>query len=190
METRTYNVYKFEELSEEQQKKVIEKHRDINVDFQGYDETTLEDLKDELEKLGFSSPEISYSGFWSQGDGASFTCTDIDILKFLKEKKLVTKYRECKKDIEEGEISASIYRNTHHYSHENSCSISIDDYHAKASDKILLELENELEKARLELCEKIYKRLESEYDYLTSDEVVKETLLCNDYDFTIYGKID
>ena len=111
-------------------------------------------------------------------------------LKFFKEKKLVTKYKECKKDIQEGEISASVYRNTHQYSHENTCSVSMNDYHAKASDKILLELENELEKARLELCKTIYKRLEDEHNYLTSDEVVKETLLCNDYDFTIDGKID
>lgn len=152
--------------------------------------TELEALAKELEAQGFSSPEISYSSFGSQGDGASFTCKDIDILKFLKEKKLVTKYKECKKDIEEGEISASIYRNIHHYSHENSCSISMNDYNARASEKILLELENELEKAMLELCKKIYKDLENEFYYLTSDEAVKETLLCNDYDFTIDGKID
>ena len=89
METRTYNVYKFEELSKEAQEKAIENYRDINVDFQGYDETTLEDLKEELEKLGFSSPDICYSGFCSQSDGASFTCTYIDILKFFKENKQI-----------------------------------------------------------------------------------------------------
>lgn len=27
-----------------------------------------------LEQIGFMQPDISFSGFWSQGDGASFTC--------------------------------------------------------------------------------------------------------------------
>jgi hypothetical protein len=36
-----------------------------------------------LQNKGFNGVEIAWSGFWRQGDGASFTATSIDILKYL-----------------------------------------------------------------------------------------------------------
>lgn len=37
-----------------------------------------------LEQIGFIEPDISFSGFSSQGDGASFTCKQIDIAKLAR----------------------------------------------------------------------------------------------------------
>lgn len=34
-----------------------------------------------LEQIGFGEPDISFRGFWNQGDGASFTCERIDVAK-------------------------------------------------------------------------------------------------------------
>lgn len=45
-------------------------HDDIPDDWH---ETTLDEWKEKLKKLGFLDAEIAYSGFCSQGDGASFT---------------------------------------------------------------------------------------------------------------------
>jgi hypothetical protein len=42
---------------------------------------------------------------------------------------------------------------------------------------------------RLDLSQEIYKSLESEYDYLTSDEIIAESLIINEYEFTEDGKI-
>ncbi len=40
-----------------------------------------------------------------------------------------------------------------------------------------------------ELCKDLYRSLEKEYDYLTSDEAVKETLIDNDYKFDEEGNL-
>ena len=66
------NVYKFDELSDEAKEKVLEKHRDINVDDSHWYEFTMEMWKEKLKEAGFDDAEIHFSGFWSQGDGACF----------------------------------------------------------------------------------------------------------------------
>ena len=89
---KTYKY--FNELTPEQQNKVIEKYHDINEDSW---EFSYEDLKREfitkLESMGYSNIKIEYSGFYSQGDGASFTAKHGD---------------------------DEIYRFNYHYSHSNS----------------------------------------------------------------------
>lgn len=89
---KTYKY--FNELTPEQQQKVIEKYHDINEDTW---EFSYEDLEREfitkLESMGYSDIKIEYSGFYSQGDGASFTAKHGD---------------------------DEIYRFNYHYSHSNS----------------------------------------------------------------------
>jgi len=46
-------------------------------------DTILADIFDELSDEGFPDAYIQYSGFYSQGDGASFTCDKIDLEKFF-----------------------------------------------------------------------------------------------------------
>lgn len=74
---KTYKF--FNELTTEQQNKVIEKYYNINEDSWDY---IYEDLKsefiDKLETLGYSNIKIQYSGFYSQGDGLSFTANHGD----------------------------------------------------------------------------------------------------------------
>lgn len=64
---------KFEDLSPEAQKVVIERNRHINTEDGNWDDSVISDCKSKLEELGFDDVEIGYTGFWSQGDGASFT---------------------------------------------------------------------------------------------------------------------
>jgi len=89
---KTYKY--FNELTPEQQQKVIEKYHDINEDTW---EFSYEDLEREfitkLESMGYSDIKIQYTGFYSQGDGASFTAKHGD---------------------------DEIYRVNYHYSHSNS----------------------------------------------------------------------
>ena len=47
----------------------------------------LEDEVDKLREMGFLDAEISWSGFWCQGDGASFTCRNIDFKAYYDWKK-------------------------------------------------------------------------------------------------------
>ncbi len=90
MKTKTIDCFLFSELSSEQKAKVIEKYNDINTDHD-WSQWTIDDWKEKLERQGFLSPEIYFSGFWSQGDGASFTA-EIDLEKFLSGRRIKAKY--------------------------------------------------------------------------------------------------
>lgn len=80
-------TYKIEELSPEAKKVAIEgikadsDFNDREVDLDWLIEGQQEELED---KFGLDNVEISFSGFWSQGDGASFTGKVSDIPMFMK----------------------------------------------------------------------------------------------------------
>lgn len=111
-------------------------------------DTLLEEIKEELETLGFTDAEISYTGFWSQGDGASFTCDKIDLEKFfnsvvdeipftftgkiskeasdiLDNLNVDLKPFVIKELIERSFYYGKVYRNTHHYCHSNSVTVDL-----------------------------------------------------------------
>ena len=185
-ETVTYTYYTFDELTDDQKKKAIDKHREINVDYDWYDHT-ISDFKEVLEILGFKKVDISFSGFWSQGDGASFTGeflipSDDDTLEMRVKKleseytwhyegneKLFKRYSEMSfKDDESLYLETyEVYRISHHYCHSNTITCDHD----------------ELKEFVRSFSDFIYKTLEKEYDHLTSDEVVKETLISNEIEF-------
>jgi hypothetical protein len=57
--------------------------REGAADYEWWD-FIYEDWKEWLERAGFSGPDISFSGFSSQGDGASFTANSFDFNKFVE----------------------------------------------------------------------------------------------------------
>lgn len=181
---KTYGT--FEELTKERQLKELDVHRDINVSHDWYADS-VSDFKDALNILGFKKVKIEFTGFWSQGDGASFTGefnlpTDTDTLemrldKFKSEypwlydsdKKLSDSFLDFDLTDDIYNETLSVYRISHHYSHSNTITCdnnSVKDFARSFSDFI-------------------YKRLDKEYEYLTSDEQVKETLISNEMEFLI-----
>lgn len=184
--------------------KIIGENYYINVNHDWW-VFTVESFKEQLEALGFANTDINFSGFWSQGDGASFT-GDWDsekmlTVKELKEKGLVLSdwAKELKrvlkgnlKDIKSKYATFSIKRTSHHYAHENTVSIFDAEYwNSRKKEQYGIPPEQEddiLEGCRTAMGE-MYRILEKEYDYLTSDEEVFETLMCNEYKFDRDGKI-
>ena len=79
-------TYEIHELSKASKKAAIEEikrmdsfaEQDVDLDW------VIENETEDLEALGLENVEISFSGFWSQGDGASFTGRVDDIPKFMK----------------------------------------------------------------------------------------------------------
>lgn len=67
--TRTITIYKYDELSESAKDTVRAKYIGIDLDM----EHIIDDAKREGEKRGFDLDEVLWSGFNSQGDGASWT---------------------------------------------------------------------------------------------------------------------
>lgn len=77
----------FEELSPESKQKAIEKQQDINVDDDEWWEYTIEAFIEDMQELygvDVEEGDVKFSGFYSQGDGASFTGEVGDVKKFLE----------------------------------------------------------------------------------------------------------
>lgn len=189
------------------QKALIEEHRDMNVDDYWWYETVLDDWVEKLEGLGIrvdtgghnracgrGRPAIYFSGFWSQGDGACFEGR-IDMKQFIAAHDLGKEYPAAEFFAKRDEIYANI-AHTGHYSHRHSTTFTFED------DILNSEEEGSLREAQYEtmarlysdsfdafecdvkvICrgymDQIYKDLEKEYEYQTSDEAVWESLEAN-----------
>lgn len=183
--TREYNVYNYDELSKESQSKVLKDMNDINVDYEWH-KYTIEDMEQRLETMGYKDAKIGFSGFWSQGDGAHFTAS-VDVAKFLKFHKLISKYRKVYRVAEDCTLTI---KHRGHYEHEMLMYTDSETY--GLSDAVtheLIKLESLVLEMAREEARDIYKTLEKEYDYLTSDEAIIETIKSNEYTFLEDGKL-
>lgn len=178
IETTTRTIASFKELTKEQQNKALD-NLDLSDDFEFQAESTIEYFTEALTMLGFSNVKINYSGFWSQGDGASFTGT-FDVPKTVKElnervKKVKTEFptlnlcgfnsmRFTKEEKEEG---LSVYRIDSRYSH--NCTITSDS--------------NDLKEFARSFSNVIYKSLERDYDYINSAEYKSDAIEANNWEF-------
>jgi hypothetical protein len=186
IETIQIKIAKFNELNEEQKNKVLEKYHDINVDNDYWYEGVKDDFHSILELLGFSVNNSFFTGFWSQGDGASFEAffkipeNKKELKNRLKKlKEYAPKYlsKELENDflsldfkewLKDGENHIEIIQRGNYY-HE---------YTMQCDHDALLEFSRNL-------AAKYYKDLESQYNYLTSSEAIIETIENNDYEFNL-----
>ncbi len=187
-------VYLFNELSKDAQSKAIQHFSDINTDY-NWSESTIDEFKGNDEF--FDITNVYYRVFWSQGDGAmfeydrinkDFVNSVIDTLKLPNWKKEVLK--KCT-------YVAANGKQWGHYYHEKSVTHNINiesDNGAQYYPNIerLIELySGEIEDAIIDkyedIARELYKTLENEYNYLTSEESIKETIIANEYEFTKEG---
>lgn len=77
----TITAYKFDELSERAKDKVRQWHHET-LDYKGWD-GVYDVAKEDGKERGFFIDDIRFSGFWSQGDGASWTGT-VELPKFME----------------------------------------------------------------------------------------------------------
>jgi hypothetical protein len=176
MKTIEIKLYQFSELSEKAKEKALENFHDINVDY-GWSDFTIEEITERLNELGFNEAKVMFSGFWSQGDGACFTCESIDFKIFLD-----GKYKELADS-----LSCYISHNWRHY-FATSTTVNLESYDEKISDDLFSSIEQDIERERERLGNMFYKELEQEYEYQTSKEAIIETIEANEYDFLESGK--
>ena len=176
-------LFTFDELSEESQQKIIEGFRDVyDIDYSiVYDEFII----DMSEQYGADIKEdnIQWSGFWSQGDGACFTC-DFDeevIFPILKKRVYGTDQVRLLEELGVELHSAKSIRCgfSNHYCHENTVTGNLV-FNVPAgkefNHEIALSLEEELTGIIRESCKDLYRRLESYYDEETEDEAIKQRI--------------
>ena len=175
---------------------LIDRFRDINTDHEWYGHT-IEHLRYELFLLGFNMTDARFSGFYSQGDGAQFTGYMQDWEVFCE---MVPNFvSDCPNE------SLFLQREGGDYTIDGSGSYN----HEKATftelemtDSDWLE-DNEgddMETTMLRTCysaidykhakkwldeyfrermRELYRDLELEYEYLTSDDMVWESIVAN-----------
>lgn len=76
--------FQYDQLDASAKEKAIEWYNSADFGDNFWSEHTIEEWKAELTEMGFNDPDISWSGFWSQGDGASFTCSSFDFDRYAK----------------------------------------------------------------------------------------------------------
>jgi len=128
-----------------------------------------DEIEESLEKEGFFNIRSGFSGFYSQGDGAYIEgsiCyeTACKLLGY-----------DIPDDVDDFE-NIKIYQSGR-YNHENTL------YILGEKDDVSLGILEYLKDKSKEL----YKRLEEEYEYLTSEEGILESL--QDYEFNASGEI-
>lgn len=196
MKTKTIELYQFDELSKEVKAKVVDRERYINTEGGFWYKYPLEEWNDKLSELGFIDANISFTGFYSQGDGASFVCKSVDVPLFLAKQKAKGQYKSFLRAIEKGkvEVNAEIHRIDHHYSHEYTVKAEVEVSPDEEGYTNFFNDGNRLQELLTSvvrtLSKQIYRELETEYEGLTSDEAVVDTIKANEYYFTASGRME
>lgn len=181
----------FIELNEEQKEKAIDIMREIeNQDTTPYWSIDLvNQMKEKLVQYGIDDSEILWSGFCSQGDGASISTESINAEMFLRKVKAWSKFKGLRKFISEETISLSVRRVSHHYYHEYCVSGNVEiayceDVTAK-QEQLVDDLQTLITNTIRDLSRELYKDLGNENDYHNSDEALIELINANDYNFKV-----
>lgn len=179
---------------------VMERYRDINVDHDWWD-YTYDYWKSRLERMGVDVDEINFSGFWCQGDGASFTgsINSRALKRFMRIHGMRERYRAIYTVLDHLDGWVNIYHTGHRYYHSYTVATEsrldeptwIDYDTEDLREALVLELYNEamlhwtdfddeVENILRGYMDTIYRDLEKEYDHLTSDEAVAEAIEANE----------
>jgi len=195
-------VYSYDELNEKAKEKARDWYREGAFDY-GWWDCTFEDFVRICNILGITvkgegskNLAVYFSGFYTQGSGASFAgsweyqgnavCqireyapTDTELHEIAEAlHKIAARYEQSEGYEDDYPISANITQSGR-YSHELSMRCDSDSG----------ELDEDLLEQFRYLAQWLYSRLESEYEYLNSDEVVEESIRANEYEFDENGGI-
>ncbi len=211
MQTDTYPVFKYDELSDSAKEKAREWYcEDLPLDH----EYVLEDAATIADLFGLDirqtrktlmggghryDPTVYWSGFWSQGDGA---CYEGSYKYKAGSVKAVKAYAPQDEEIHRIVESlakvqrkffyhlTAVCKHRGHYYHSGCMEVEVDDYEGRDFDRsVWAEAEDEVTQLLRDFADWIYKRLEDEYEYQTSEEAVAEAMAANEYEFYEDGSI-
>jgi len=202
MQAVTVYQYEFSELSDTAKEYARNDYRMHGLNHEWYD-FIFDEWKADLALIGIDVDNIYFSGFCSQGDGACFTGN----YSYRKAwRKAVNAELGGNTDdvlITAGEglqaiqkpffydVSATI-THTGRFNHSNSVSFDINDGERNPSDFDNLRfnvLEDDIESVIRGLMDDLYNALETEYEFLTSDETIDEYLTEYDLMFLVSGEV-
>ena len=193
-------VYKYDELSESAQQKAREWYLEGGLDYPWWD-FSYEDFARVAEILGIDlsqkpiplmngkyryEPEIYFTGFCHQGSGSSFVGT------YGYAKGAVAKIKAyAPQDEELHRIAQGLQEVQRRHFYRLTADISsLRDHYIRVevedSENCYRDIgcaEDEVRELMNDFNDWMFKRLQDEYEYLTSDEVVAESIVANEYEF-------
>lgn len=178
--TKQYDIYSFDELSEEAKEKAIEKLYDINVDYEWYDMTVSEDFSSKLAEIGLSGSKVYFDldrGSYLYYDDLSI----IDSKKFLQACKFDLRKNPYKQIIDEDGLELD----KQHYGGGQAKNF-IDVYYTIGISNKDIEIMQELLDSTME---EFLSQLRKEYEYLTDREAIEDTIQANEYQFLENGSL-
>ena len=202
-------VYRLNELSDAAKDKPRAWYREGGFDYDWYD-TVYEDFQRIAEILGIrfkvrsvrlmgggsrQEPCIFFSGFWSQGDGACFEGhysygknASAEIRSHAPEDTALHGIADAFQAVQRRNFYQLRAEATHrgHYYHEYCMAISVERDSPTYQD-MTADAEEIVTEALRDLARWLYRQLECEYEYLSSDEAVDEAITANGYTFTADG---
>jgi hypothetical protein len=167
MRTKSYQVFKFDELSEEAKEKAIQNLSDINVDYEWWDS-----VYDDAENIGLKITSFDLDR--NRHAKGNFTLSASEVAANI--------IRDHGEDCETYKTAQSFLdgQNADSMPDEES-----DDF--SAWENRMIDLEDEFLKS---LLEDYSIMLQKEYEYRTGEEAIIETIQANEYEFTEDGKLD
>lgn len=206
MRTEAITIYQFDELSDEAKERAREHERET-FDFSFHAEYVTDYWRDALALIGFDDSTIYWSGFWSQGDGACFTCKRVDTDKLaayclgtLDVSEFGDTLEKLRPAFDAHELDWLTYLDAFsdfsfsvcsvgRYTHENSASLDCDGYsRSELVDDAIERFREVCEELRRDICRAIYSALEQEFEYQTADEQIDEVIRANEFEFTEDGE--
>ena len=203
-------VYRLDELSDAAKDKARAWYREGGFDYDWYD-AVYEDFQRIAEILGIrfktstvrlmggrsrQEPRIWFRGFWSQGDGASWEGfysyrknAGAEIRSYAPQDVKLHEIADALLAIQRRNFYQLRAEASHrgNYYHEYCMSISVERDSPTYQD-MTVDAEEIVIEALRDLARWLYRQLEREYEYLSSDEAVDETIVANDYTFTAAGR--
>lgn len=189
MKKVTINLYSIDELSEDARKKALADMTPDVVFTPGWWETTYDFYKEKLAEVGLSG-EFSFSGFYSQGDGAGAFNVDIeDIDKLLDALGVTFAHKALRELFVEYAYVKSSMRGGYCNFRDDEVDVCADVWFERRPrinrliDEKCHELEAKIDRFLDDIKAKLYQDLEEEYEYLGSDEQKLELSRANDWTY-------
>lgn len=185
-----------DELQDEVKEAVLDRYRLINIEHIDWWDYTIDYIKEIGKLIGIDIDKVYFSGFSSQGDGA---CFEGDYEYRKQSVSLV--FGRAPKDEELIKIAKNLQelqrrffyqlyarvKQRGHYMHEMCTDIDV-----SGNEDFSWEVHNDAEDGIIEFLRDFmrwsYRILEADYEGLTSDKQVEETLKINEYSFTSEGE--